>query len=74
MWVQLKKAMQIFAKEKGSIKELMDTASDSTAKETIKNLFSSSNQVSFTKKNVPIIYSLLLDFCKNNNIITGIKE
>eukprot|EP00957_Ditylum_brightwellii_P070612 5365280-Ditylum_brightwellii.AAC.1 len=52
----------------------MDTVSDSTTKATIKNLFSSSNQVSFTKKSFPIIYRLLLDFCKNNNITTDIKE
>eukprot|EP00957_Ditylum_brightwellii_P068031 5164992-Ditylum_brightwellii.AAC.1 len=52
----------------------MDTTSDSTTKATIKNLFSSSNQVSFTQKNLPIICSLLLDFCKDNNITTGIKE
>eukprot|EP00957_Ditylum_brightwellii_P101106 7705210-Ditylum_brightwellii.AAC.1 len=52
----------------------MDTTSDSNTKATIKNLFSSSNQVFFTKKNLPIIYSLLLDFCKNNNITRGIKE
>eukprot|EP00957_Ditylum_brightwellii_P049450 3751804-Ditylum_brightwellii.AAC.1 len=52
----------------------MDTTSDSTTKATINNLFSSSNQVSFTKKNLPIIYILLQDFCKDNNIATGIKE
>eukprot|EP00957_Ditylum_brightwellii_P096828 7373909-Ditylum_brightwellii.AAC.1 len=71
---QIKKGMQDFAKGKGSIKELKKGTSDPTIKATIQNLFSSSKQVSLTKTNLPIIYSLLIDFCEDNAKSTGINK